>query len=402
MGRKEREEMKANAASEGILRLVATDQMNPEKQPTVDDRIGLLALSMIEHLGPVTIKALLTHFGSPAKVFEGVSKGGGFDLGLKPSIVQAISSGQTLGMAQIELEAAASLDIEMVSIFEDAYPTLLRNTYDAPVVLFKRGILDLNAAPTIAIVGTRDPSALGLSIAKEYAKYFAEEGFNVISGLALGIDGAAHEAAVQAHGITTAVLGHGLDLIYPSQHENLADRILNSGGALLSEFPIGTKPDSFNFPARNRLIAGMCHATLVVEAKDKGGALITAKMAFDQNRQVFAIPGSLNEPRSVGSNKLIRDCVAKLVLAPDEILEDLKSVLGQGYRRDRAPRPSGTTSGPMTFDEHLMYLIQEKGKSFDEILKGFNLDAKDLTKVLLSLEMKGMVSSSSGAFLAVA
>lgn len=198
-------------------------------------------------------------------------------------------------------------EILKISIENPKYPLLLKQIYDPPKILYVKGNIDILNNPCISIVGCRDASKYGQEVAKYFAYNLTKEGFTIVSGLARGIDSFAHIGTLEAKGQTIAVLGCGLDIIYPKQNEKLADEILNFGGAIISEYPIGTKPYKMNFPARNRIISGLSKGVIVVEAKEKGGSLITADYAMEQGRELFAVPGNINLPNSVGTNNLIKD-----------------------------------------------------------------------------------------------
>lgn len=292
-----------------------------------EERLFLIALSRIEKLGPVKGRMLLQRYGSASALY-GLSRADlrGID-GLSFAHQQAILQRTTLEEAEREILFAEKHGVEILTVHSNGYPKLLREIHDHPIILFQQGEIQLNEYPSIAIVGTRKPSQNGERITQSFAEAFGSAGFNVISGMAYGIDAQAHSAALKVGGLTTGVLGHGLGQIYPREHHDLGRRILEAGGGLVTEFSSCVGPDAFNFPARNHIISGLAHATLVVEAQEKGGALITAKMAFDQDRFVYAIPGSIGCSTSRGCNHLIRDQIAKLVLEPTEIIEDLIGVL---------------------------------------------------------------------------
>lgn len=213
-------------------------------------------------------------------------------------------------------------EILKISIENPKYPSLLRQIYDPPKILYIKGNLEVLNNPCISIVGCRDASKYGEQAAKYFAYNLAKEGFTIVSGLARGIDSFAHIGTLKAKGPTIAVLGCGLDIIYPKQNENLANEILDLGGAIISEYPIGTKPYKMNFPARNRIISGLSKGVIVVEAKEKGGSLITADYAIEQGKEVFAVPGNINLLNSVGTNNLIKDG-ATLVSNYNDVLQSL-------------------------------------------------------------------------------
>ena len=215
--------------------------------------------------------------------------------------------------------------IDIISIEDKEYPELLKNIYSPPINLYIRGDKNILNQPSIAVVGCRYATDYGLKNAQKFAFDLSKSGFNIVSGLARGIDSFAHIGAIKAKGITTAVLGNGLDFIYPKENVRLAQQILDCGGAIISEYPLGTKPDKNNFPARNRIISGMCNGVFVVEAKEKSGTLITLDFALEQGRDVFAIPGNIDSENSFGTNEIIKQG-AKLVTCSQDIIEEYKSL----------------------------------------------------------------------------
>lgn len=217
------------------------------------------------------------------------------------------------------LEFMEKNNIDIISIQDKAYPELLKKIYDPPICLYIRGNKDILNNESISIVGCREASSYGISVANSFAYNLSKQNINIISGLARGIDSAAHLGAVRANKKTVAVLGNGLDIIYPKENINLVQNILNSGGAIISEYPLGTQPNKQNFPARNRIISGMSRGLLVVEAKETSGTLITVDFALEQGRDVFVIPGNINSENSVGTNDLIKQG-AKLVTNWEECI----------------------------------------------------------------------------------
>jgi DNA processing protein len=277
----------------------------------------------------------------------------------------------------------------------DDYPQRLREIFDAPLVLYVRGSTDLNAHPGIAIVGTRRPTDRGNRLSTQFAHAFAHAGINVVSGLAYGIDFHAHQAVVKAGGITTAILGHGLDRIYPSRHWKLADAILEGGGALVTEFLTGTQPDACNFPARNRIISGLCLGVVVVEAAETGGALITGRFAFDHNREVYALPGDVDMPMSLGCNQLIRDQVARLVIKPEDVLQDLSALL-ESFALPGG-QPPAVPEVPLSADERkLVMALGAEALEAADLAQLTNMSVREVGNLLLALEMKGVVCQAAG------
>jgi len=221
--------------------------------------------------------------------------------------------------AASEIKKAKELNVRIISMNDKDYPFLLKEISNPPLVLYVKGDLSLFSKHSISIVGSRKCTEYGQTVAQKFAASFAQAGIMVVSGLALGIDSAAHSGAINAKGKTLAVIGSGLDKIYPASNKRLAEKIFNGYGAVISEFPFGTEPKPFNFPFRNRIISGLSYATIVVEAAKKSGSLITARLAAEQGRDVFAVPGNITSKMSEGTNLLIKDGAIPIT-EPDDVL----------------------------------------------------------------------------------
>jgi DNA processing protein len=256
--------------------------------------------------------------------------------------------------------------------------------------LFVRGNPELLSGPQIAIVGSRNPSTSGLEIAFSFAKTLSQCGFTITSGLDLGIDAASHLGALKANGFTIAVAGTGLDRIYPARHKDLATEIVNTG-AMISEFPPGTTAKANHFPRRNRIISGLCLGLLVVEAAKQSGSLITARMALEQNREVFAIPGSIHNPLARGCNALIREG-AKLVETTQDILEELS----QYYQQDEDLAPTPMQSTLDLEQQTLLNLVMFSPTSIDTLVENTNESVEVISSMLLILELQGFLEACPG------
>lgn len=284
-------------------------------------------------------------------------------------------------------------DVEELSAA--AQPVLLASIAGAPSTLYVRGNADALHLPCLAIVGSRNPTRGGRDNAYRFARHLATTGFCIVSGLAEGIDAAAHEGALDAGGATIAVLGHGLDQIYPAGNRDLAERIV-SGGALVSEYPAGTPPKRWHFPERNRIISGLSLGTVVVEAARQSGSLITARLAGEQGREVFAIPGSIHNPMARGCHQLIRDG-ARLVESADDILSELGSLVGGLLTADHGESPDIVQSGPR--DPDYVRLLDALGfdpKTPDELARDSTLTIEQVSSMLLILELEGEIESLPG------
>lgn len=361
-----------------------------------DQTLPLLALAMIPKLGPVSARSLITYCGSPQGVFDSPKHKLVRVPGIGPKIASSILARESLLAAEQELAYCEANGIQAVSYLDPAYPQALAYIHDSPLVLFQKGPLDLNAQLGIAIVGTRKATAYGKAQATEFAAFFASKGINVISGLAYGIDIAAHKAALKAGGPTTAVLGHGLDQLYPAHHRSQAAEIAQTG-ALLTEYPSGTAIDPGNFPARNRIVSGLCKAVIVIEAAASGGALITARFAFDQNREVFALPGRVGDAYSAGCNRLIRDQVARLITDPQEVLDELdiewitEADGKQLEIADQAPMPALTEN-----EDKVLTFLQRGDAQIDSIAMKTGLAMPLLNPLLLTMEFRGLIQQLPG------
>lgn len=349
----------------------------------------LLALVNIDSIGPSTARNLIAYCGSPKEVFTAKPA----HLAKVPDVGAkrvALLGSADLRRAEKELSFCQRQGIRIVPFTDQAFPKYLTVENTLPLLLFVKGEIDFNARPAIAVVGTRKPSEYGKRQAIAFAEAFALSGINVVSGLAYGIDVAAHASTLSVSGVTTAVLGHGLDRIYPPAHQRVADEILRNGGALVTEFMSGTRPTAKNFPARNRIIAGISQATLVVEAAETGGALITARMAFDLNREVYAIPGNLDQPSFAGCNQLIQQNIARLVTKPEDVLSDLNLVINSVK----------STALDKTLSVQELSIWQQldnpEGRPLDDLAIGTGLPVSELVAHLLELEFRGLVRQLPG------
>lgn len=364
---------------------------------TIDQTMYLIGLTKIANLGPKTCRNLIAFCGGAEEVFRTPKSRLLKIPGIGRKTANTVTEASTVSAAEAELEFASKHGIEVISYVDDGYPAVLKASEGAPLVIYKRGELCLNSRPSIAVVGTRRPSQQGREWARRFARFFSLKGFNVVSGLAYGIDSEAHDTAISAGGVTTAVLAHGLDMIYPRQHYGKASRILETGGAWVTEFPSGTNPDAYNFPARNRIISGLCHATLVVEARKKGGAQITARFAFEQDREVYAIPGAIDSETSIGCNRLIRDQVAKLVTEPEEMMQDLAHLLKPQKKEKNAVVQQSIPKAVLTHTERKVIMVLNEGNAgFETILNQSKFKSAELTHLLLALEFKGVIKQVAG------
>jgi DNA processing protein len=293
-------------------------------------------------------------------------------------------------MIDYDLEWLEQQNNGVLTFNDTNYPLQLKEIADPPPILFVRGNPDLLSLPQIAIVGSRNPSALGKETAFSFARTLSLYGFVITSGLALGIDGASHRGALYAKGYTVAVAGTGLDRVYPARHKELATEIVNTG-VMISEFPPGTTAKANHFPRRNRIISGLCQGLLVVEAAKQSGSLITARMALEQNREVFAIPGSIHNPLARGCNALIREG-AKLVETTQDILEELN----QYYQQDEKLLPLTTQSTLDLEQQTLLNRVMFSPTSIDHLVENTGESVEVISSMLLILELQGYLEATAG------
>lgn len=309
-------------------------------------------------------------------------------------------AGQDLTVRQEVEEAARLLDrhrIMVLTLADPVYPVLLREIPDPPPLLFCQGETAHLCWPQVAMVGSRRPSQSGVAAAREFAGELARQGIGITSGLAVGIDAAAHQAALQADGITVAVLGSGLCALYPRAHAALADAIIARDGVLVSEFLPQTGPQQYHFPRRNRVISGLGLGVLVVEAAVQSGTLITARQALEQNREVWAIPGSIHNPQVKGCHALIREG-ARLVDEPVQLLEDIAPRLALAARRAPPVEPNVAALPADERQQRLLVLLGWRVRSFDALVEESGYDAATLAGLLTELELAGCIATVAGGY----
>lgn len=332
-----------------------------------------------------------------AEKFENI-----FDMSVADLVSFELSQSQIKAIQSVDwdlvdqsLEWANQDRQSIISCLDDDYPELLKQLTDHPPVLYLAGNKDLLLSPQIAMVGSRTASNTGLQIAEHFAKYLASKGITITSGMALGIDTASHQGALHELGSTIAVLGTGIDRIYPSKNKQLAYNIFEKG-LLVSEFPLGTAPQKGNFPKRNRIISGLSIGTLVVEATEKSGSLITAYQALDQGREIFAIPGSIHSPHSKGCHQLIKSG-AKLVDQASDIVNELGSLLG--YMADLEKPQETPIKETEQLDPEYLHLLDSMGYnpiSVDEIVYTSGLTIDKVSSMLLILELNNHINTEPG------
>ena len=353
-----------------------------------------LTFSMIPGVGGKTARQLLDIIPNPEDLFLESRKGLETIFGNRTKIIDAILSKSMFAQAENELKFIETHKIQLLTYADDRYPQRLRRIEcgDTPVVLFYKGSADLNAQRVVSIVGTRKPTDYGQQVTERLVQEMANENILVVSGLAYGIDTCSHRAALQYRLPTVGVLGHGLDTIYPSDNRTLAKEMVASGG-LLTEFCSKTKLDPHNFPARNRIIAALSDAVIVVEAAKKGGALITAEIANGYNRDVFAIPGKINDLYSEGCNNLIKTNRANLL----QSMQDLYYMMGW-KKNEKAVQQQTTLFDELPPDQKKVYdlLLLHKELTMDEIVEKSGLSLPKIATILLTLELKNVLKCLPG------
>jgi DNA processing protein len=356
------------------------------------EKLYQIALTLLDGVGDKIGKVLYEYCGSAENVFK-LKKKELATLPVGTLLSQKILHSDVLKRAEDELHFVEKHKIEILFYKDENYPQRLHNCVDSPLLLYKMGNADLNNAKVLSIVGTRHASDYGAVVTQQIVEGFSEDNILIVSGLAYGIDSLAHKFALDYELPTVAVLGHGLDKIYPNQNKNLAEKILKNGG-ILSDFKSKTNPDACNFPKRNRIVAGMCDAVVVIEAAQKGGALITADIANSYNKEVFAVPGRVGDEYSAGCNNFIKQNKAALVQSAD----DIKYFMNW----DKKPQKKKAIQ-----QELFIELSDNERKIFDVILRNPNiyidnlisaceLSVSQISSTLLQLEIKDLINVLPG------
>lgn len=357
-------------------------------------REARIVLNLIEGVGPVTVRRLLEVFKDPVHILQ-ASESELLAAGIGFQLASRICRWEEQVDLQRELKLIREYECQILIPEDEEYPPLLRQIYDPPILLYVKGKIESKDRHAIAIVGSRRATHYGIETARRLAYQLAYAGITVVSGGARGIDSAAHQGALMAKGRTIAVLGCGINIVFPPENQQLFERIVQSG-ALITEFPFDRHPDRQTFPIRNRIVSGMSLGTVVVEAPLNSGSLITANIAAEQGRQVFAVPGRIDSPTSKGCHELIKKG-AKLCEGIDDILSEFE------YLFPSAPsRTLDTPTGAMSFvelsenEQRVLQAIGEEEKHIDEIIRQTSLSAPTVSIVLLQLEMKKLVRQLPG------
>ena len=359
--------------------------------PDATERRALVALTLVPGVGPGRVRSLLAACGSAGAVLEApLSRLVRAD-GVGRQTAEAVRAFDDWGAVDDQFRRAEAVGARLVALGEAEYPPLLARIYDPPPFLWVRGRLTDADALAVAVVGTRKATDYGRRVAEVFAGDFAAAGATVVSGLAYGVDIAAHRAALSAGGRTVAVLGSGVDRIYPSRHRPTVRRILDDdAGAVVSEFPLGAAPDAANFPRRNRIISGLSLATVVAEARETGGALLTAALALEQNREVFGVPASVFS-ESVGTNQMVQRGLGGLALSAADVLDAVAPQTERPVEASPEPAPDLTA-----IERRLLGALTADPRPLDAVCADADLDASTALVYLLQLEFKGLVRQLSG------
>jgi len=361
----------------------------------MDPREALVALNLIDHVGPVRARQLLEHFGDPVAIL-GASRAELLQVsGIGQETAEAIAAWEKNIDLGAELKRITDFGCRIVIQSDDEYPHLLRQIYDPPIVLYVRGQLLAKDKNSVAMVGSRMSTHYGIEVARKLAYQLAYLGVTVVSGGARGIDSAAHQGALSAKGRTVAVLGTGINLVWPPENKEMYDRICENG-ALVTQFPFNRPGDKQSFPIRNRIVAGMTLGTVVVEANLTSGALITANFANEYGRQVFAVPGRIDSPRSKGCHDLIKKG-AKLCEGAEDILSEFEYLFPPSNKPASVAETGQLPALELSENEQRVYdTLSEEPLSIDEVIRKSGLPASAASVALLSLEMKRIIRQLPG------
>lgn len=382
------------------MRLPLEHNRTPSNLEDPKEKRALIGLSLVPGVGANRLRALLAHFDVPSAVFQASRSALEQVDGVGPQTAEAILTFEDGDAIREEMNRAEAVGAELISPWDARFPSRLREIYDPPAFLWSRGTVSDVETPMVTIVGTRRCTDYGRAQAHHFAAELGRRGFTIVSGLAYGIDAAAHRGALDVGARTIAVLGSGVGRIYPPKHTSLAERI-EENGAVLSEYAIDAEPDAPNFPERNRILSGLALGTLVIESYAEGGALITARMALEQNREVFAVPGAVTKDSSRGTNRLIQHGHAKLVMEVGDLLEELPEVTVKEPDQVDAETVA-SASGPDPVEElsgteaELYEALTDTPVHIDSLCEDTGVDPSTALVHLLELEFKGLVRQLAG------
>ena len=361
----------------------------------MDSREALVALNLIEHVGPIRVRQLLDHFGEVPAILRAAKQQLLQVRGIGEDTAEAIASWEKTVDLPGELKRISDFGCHILTQADEDYPELLRQIYDPPIVLYVRGKLTPGDKNAVAMVGSRTTTHYGLETARKLAYQLAYVGVTVVSGGARGIDSAAHQGALAAKGRTITVLGTGINLVFPPENKELFEHI-TANGAVITQFPFNRQADKQSFPIRNRIVAGMTLGTVVVEANLSSGALITANFATEYGRQVFAVPGRIDSPQSKGCHDLIKKG-AKLCEGAEDILSEFEYLFPASNRPPSASETGVLPALTLSENEQKVYdALSNEESSIDEVIRRSGLPSSAVSVVLLGLEMKRVVKQLPG------
>ncbi len=342
---------------------------------------------MAPGVGSVLFKRLTDAFASPEGVFHASSKDLERVEGIGPKVISALKKFGWKAQVDHELENLAKVGARLVSWEDQEYPSRLKQIYDPPPLIYVRGSLQTQDCKAVAVVGSRYPTSYGRVLAERITMGLSRQGITVISGLARGVDSLAHRSALKAGGRTVGVLGCGIDVVYPPENRDLFEAVA-AQGAVISEFPLGTPPESDHFPIRNRIISGISLGVVVIEATLRSGSLITARFALEQGREVFAVPGNADSARSAGANRLIREG-AKLVTGAEDVLEEISFPLSSQSEEPVRPKLEEE-------EEKIFSILGVRAMHIDQVIAESGLPSARVSAALLSLELAGHIKQMPG------
>jgi DNA processing protein len=348
----------------------------------------LVALNCHPKIGSQTLKKILLSYEDPSSLW--LERENQIRAKLGEKIAQFVIEARLKFNPDKEVERLANYDVGYITVFDKGYPKLLKELYDCPVILYVKGENGVLNSLSLGVVGSRKYTSYGKNFSYRFSRDCAQSGLTIVSGLALGIDAFAHQAALDVGGKTVGVLGCGLDNIYPTSNFQLGKSIVENCGAVISEFPLRTPPMKQNFPARNRIIAGLSVGVLVIEAAEKSGALITALQAIENGREVFALPGNIDGENSVGTNRLIQEG-AKLVISVEDILKELNITQKIGHDRVKKLIPESKE------EKIIIGLLKRDDCLVDDLILKSKLDIISVNPIVTILELKGIISTLSGS-----
>ena len=365
-----------------------------EEKAVIEELLPWFALKGVSGIGNRLFKRLIDHFDSPQSIRHASPQQLKGVQGITARLADGIRAQQVTDSMKHEIDRAWKAGVRIVTLTDPVYPALLRQIPDPPPLLYLKGSLESQAG-CIAVVGSRNATAYGLQAARQLSGELAQQGITVVSGMARGIDTAAHQGALAVSGRSIAVLGSGLARVYPASNQKLFER-LACDGAVISEFTMSTGPEPHNFPIRNRIISGICLGTLVVEASRKSGSLITARLAAEQNREVFAVPGSIRSFKSSGTHALIKQG-AKLVENTGDVMEEIRHRIEIPSTRLPATETQPQASDDLTQDEQtLLGALSPYPLHIDDLTRAVGMESGKVASTLLQLELKGLVQQSAG------